>query len=168
MSNQGTSINRYNAGLAFVEPPTVEIVGGPHEHMSQTEAALIAQGQGLANIAINGHMSQSRANQTDTAITHAQAHLIASLPTVGAVAGIVTGIVIVAGLLAGGPVVLWVGVELVAFGIGALVVLLRSRQAGLEHTPAGVERHEIDAKVKIAIHAIDRHSEALERIRGIR
>ena len=168
--NEITRQNRYNANSAFVEPATVEVIpqDDAGELMTVEQAALLAQGRGLAETAMSGHIAQSRAGQTDTAVSHAQGHLIAAIPQVLAIGATVTGLVLIAGLLAGGPVVLWIGIEIGIFGIGALVVLLRGRREGLQHTPAGVERHEIDARTQIAMHAIDRHCEALERIKGVR
>jgi hypothetical protein len=169
MSNEITQRpNRYNNQAAYVQPATIEIVNDEPVYTPVIEAAMIDHGQRLAGIALNGHTTQSRAAQSDTAITHAQAHLIATLPAVGAVVAITTGLVLIAGLALGGPVIVWIGLELAIFGVGALVVLTRGRRQGLEHTPAGVERHEIDARARIAMHAIDRHCEALERVRGVR
>ncbi|MEZ4684157.1 MAG: hypothetical protein R2932_59100 [Caldilineaceae bacterium] len=143
-----------------------EIVEDDHQAIGAVEAQVMAGGQQLANLALAGRTAHSRAQQSDTAITHAQAHLIASAPVVAGLAVTSSGLVLLGWLAVGGPALAWIGLELLIVGAGAVVALTRSRRAGLEHTPAGVERHEIDARVKVAIHAIDRHCEMVERLRG--
>lgn len=141
----------------------------PDDHaITLPDAQVMAGGQQLANIALSGRTAHSRAQQEDTAITHAQAHLIAAAPVIGGLALTSSGLLLLGWLLAGGPVVVWIALELAILGGGAIVALTRSRRAGLEHTPAGVERHDIDARMAVAMHAIDRHCEMVERIKGVR
>jgi hypothetical protein len=158
----------YKLTANYVPALTGEIVSADRDPITSAEAQLMQQGRGLAEIAMSGHIGQSRADQSDTAVTHAQAHLIAALPQVLAIGGVVTGLVMIAGLSVGGSAWLWIGIEIGVFGIGALIALVRGRREGLQHTPAGVERHEIDARTQIAMFAIDRHCEALERLKGVR
>ena len=122
----------------------------------------------LESVAMNGRTALSRAQQSDTAITHAQAFLIASAPILGALGAITTGFVLLGWLVAGGPALVWIGVELLLFGVASFVTLGRHRRTGLEHTSAGVERHEIDARARIAMHIVDRHCEMVERLKGVR
>lgn len=149
----------------YVPALTGEIVD---PDLTASESQALAGGQQFASLALAARSGHSRAEQNDTAITHATAHLIASAPVVVAVGSIVTGFVLLGWLVAGGSAVLWIGVELAIFGVGAAVVLLRSRRAGLEHTPAGVERYEIDARAKVAMYVVDRHCELVERLKGVR
>lgn len=145
-----------------------EIVEDDPQAITMAEAQLMAGGQQLANLALAGRTAHSRAQQSDTAITHAQAHLWASLPVIGGLAITTTGIVLIGWLIAGGSLLGWIGLELLIVGAGSVVALTRSRRTGLEHTPAGVERHEIDARVRVAMYAVDRHCEMVERIKGLR
>lgn len=159
MSNQPTS---------YVPALVGEIVEDDHQAITAAEAQVMTGGQQLANVALAGRSGQSRAQQSDTAITHANAHLLASAPVVAALIVTSSGLVLIGWLVAGGPVLIWIGLELLIVGAGSVVALTRSRRAGLEHTPAGVERHEIDARVQVAKYAIDRHCEMVERLRGVR
>ncbi|MCB1452106.1 MAG: hypothetical protein KDJ43_00545 [Rhizobiaceae bacterium] len=152
----------------YVPALTGEILPAEDSHaLTAPDAAAIAGGQQLANLALSGRAG-SRAQQSDTAVSHAHAHLIASAPVVGGLVVTSSGLVLLGWLIAGGPLVLWIALQLAVVGAGAVVALTRSRRAGLEHTPAGVERHEIDARVKVAMYAIDRSCEMVERIRGVR
>lgn len=128
----------------------------------------MTSGHQLANVALSGRTAHSRAEQSDTAITHAQAHLVASAPVIASLLATSTGLVLLAWLMAGGPFVVWVGVELVIVGAGSVFALNRSRRDGLNHTPAAVEKHEIDQRAEIARFAIDRHCEMVERLKGVR
>lgn len=152
----------------YVPALTGEIVVDDNQAITANEAHVMAGGQQLANLALAGRTARSAATQNDNAVSHAKAHLIASAPVVAGLAVTSTGLVLIGWLIAGGPALAWISVELLIVGAGAVVVLNRSRRAGLEHTPAGVERHEIDARVQVAIHAIDRHCEMVERLRGVR
>lgn len=150
----------------FVAPLMGEIVDN-HE-LTVAEGQAIAGGQQLANLAMSGRTGLSRAAQSDTAITHSQAFLIASAPVVGSLCLLTTGFCLLGWLVAGGPAVVWIGAELLILGAAAFVALNKQRRAGLEHTPAGVERHEITVRGQVAMYAIDRHAEMLERIKGVR
>lgn len=152
----------------YVPALTGEIVEDDHYDITAAEAQLITGGQQLAGYAMAGRSGHSRAQQTDTALTHARAHLVASAPVVGGLLVTTTGLILLGWLLAGGSLVIWISIELVLVGAGAVVALNRSRRAGLEHTPAGVERHEIDARARVAMYAVDRHCEMVERLKGVR
>ncbi|MCB0189857.1 MAG: hypothetical protein KDE31_36545, partial [Caldilineaceae bacterium] len=75
MSNQTTS---------YVPALVGEIVEDDHQAITAAEAQVMTGGQQLANVALAGRSGQSRAQQSDTAITHANAHLLASAPVVAA------------------------------------------------------------------------------------
>jgi hypothetical protein len=160
--------NYYNDNNSFTPALRGEIVEDDHHAITTAEAQLMAGGHQLAGAAMAGRTAHSRAEQSDTAESHAKAHLIASAPVVGSMLATTTGLMLLGWLLAGGPAVLWISIELVIVGAGSVVALARSRRAGLEHTPAGVERHEIDARAKVAMYAIDRHLESMERLKGVR
>lgn len=152
----------------YVPALTGEIVEDDYHEITTAEAQLMTGSQQLAGVALAGRSGHSRAQQSDTAITHAHAHLLASAPVVGSLLVTSTGLVLLGWLLAGGSLLIWISIELVLVGAGAVVALNRSRRAGLEHTPAGVERHEIDARAKVAMYAVDRHCEMIERLKGVR
>ena len=164
-------IDTHNQNYIAAQPhgggPTLYDDPNPHA-LTLAESQSLSAGHHLAGVAMNGRSALSRAQQSDTAITHAQAFLIASAPVLGALGAVTSGFVLLGWLVAGGPAIVWIGVELLLFGVAAFVTLGRHRRAGLEHTPAGVERHEIDARARIAMHIVDRHCEMVERLKGVR
>ena len=163
------SQNRYDNNEAYLPAVHGELLPpATHGEISHTEVQLIGEGHQLANSALSGRSGLSRAQQQDTAITHSVGHLIASVPVILALLAITTGLVLIGRLLLGGSWVIWIGAELLLAGAGSVLALNRSRRASLEHTPAGVERHEIDARVEVAKYAIDRHCAMVERLKGVR
>lgn len=163
-------MNRYDNTYNYLPALQDDVIVDSHHHHELTvaEGNAIAGGQQLANLAMSGRTALSRAMQNDTAITHSLAFTIAATPQVAALAMLTTGFCLLGWLVAGGPAVVWLGVELLVLGSTAFVALNRQRRAGLDHTPAGVERHEITVRGQVAMHAIDRHAEMLERIKGVR
>ena len=161
--------NYYDNNDAYLPAVTGEIVPqAPTKEITGAEAQLIAGGHQLANVALSGRSGHSGAQQQDTAITHSVGHLIAAAPVVASVLVTSTGLVLLGWLALSGPILAWIGVELAIVGTGSAVALIRSRRAGLEHTPAGVERHEIDARAEVAKYAVSRHCEMVERLKGVR
>ena len=163
------SDNYYTNHQSYLPAVSGEIVPQDQPNaITAAEAQLIGGGQQLATVALSERSGHSRAQQHDTAITHSIGHLIASMPVIAALLTTTTGLVLLGWLLVGGSKLLWLGVELALVGAGSVVALTRSRRAGLAHTPAGVERHEIDARAEVAKHAVDRHCEMVERLKGVR
>lgn len=155
----GVKVNRYDDANNFLPVLQGEVID--EERHAPTW-------QHLANVAMSGRGLASRAQQSDTAITHSTAFLIASAPVVGSLGLVTSGLCLMGWLVAGGPAVLWVSVELLLLGASAFVALGKQRRAGLEHTPAGVERHDISERAKVAMHVVDRHCEMVERLKGVR
>lgn len=168
MSNQPTSYVPALVGEIVEDNQQMITTRSIPGELRDAEAQLMTGGQQLAHVAMAGRSGHSRAQQNDTAITHAQAHLIASAPIVGGLVVTTSGLVLLGWLIAGGSALIWIGVELLIVGAGSIVALTRSRRAGLEHTPAGVERHEIDARTRLAMYTVDRHCAMLERMKGVR
>ena len=52
---------------------------------------------------------------------------------------------------------------LLAWGVSSLVALAHNRAQGLHHSSTGIAHHEIQSRENIAIYAIDRHIELIER-----
>ena len=147
---------------------TGEIVDEPSNDITPAQAQALAGGQHLANLAMSGRGVNSRAQQSDTAITHSTAFLIASAPVVGSLALVTSGLVLLGWLVAGGPAVLWIGIDVLLLGASAFVALGKQRRAGLDHTPAGVERHDISERARVAMFVVDRNCEMVERLKGVR
>ena len=162
-------MNRYDNQNNYLPAPlTGEVIDEERHDLTPAQAQALAGGQHLANVAMSGRGVNSRAQQSDTAITHSTAFLIASAPVVGSLGLVTSGLCLMGWLVAGGPAVLWVSVELLILGASAFVALGKQRRAGLDHTPAGVERHDITERSRVAMFAIDRNCEMVERLKGVR
>lgn len=123
-----------------------------------------------------GHM-----RQTDDAITNAKASLLYSKAIILVVSIGVTAIMFLAWLNYGGDLALYFGVELLALSGAALVALLYNRHQGLYHSASGIAHHElrtqekiadrhaqvqeyqIDSAERLAMYAIDKHAELIEK-----
>jgi hypothetical protein len=99
----------------------------------------------------------------DTAITQAWASLLYSLAFAFAAAIITAGIVLMSWLILGGSGK-WYGLAwLVIWGICVLVALVMNRGQGLHFSSAGIAHAEIKSRETVAIHAINKHVELLEK-----
>lgn len=162
-------MNRYDNQNNYLPAPlTGEVIDEERHDLTPAQAQALAGGQHLADLAMSGRGVNSRALQNDSAITHSTAFLIASAPVVGSLGLVTSGLCLMGWLVAGGPAVLWVSVELLILGASAFVALGKQRRAGLDHTPAGVERHDISERARVAMHVVDRHCEMVERLKGVR
>jgi hypothetical protein len=103
------------------------------------------------------------ARSDDSAITNALASLIYSVAMGSAAAMITAGILFIAYNLLGGDEGLYAIAWLVTWGICVLVALLRNRLQGLWHSPTGIAHHEIESRERIALYAIDRHVQLIEK-----
>ena len=161
-------MNRYDLQNNYMPALTGDVVDEERHDLTPAQSQALAGGQHMANLAMSGRGVNSRALQNDSAITHSTAFLIASAPVVGSLGLVTSGFVLLGWLVAGGPAVLWVGLDLLILGASAFVALGKQRRAGLDHTPAGVERHDISERARVAMHVVDRHCEMVERLKGVR
>ena len=132
-----------------------EITPSEREVMGQV---VTAAGQMISHRQMS-HLARS----DDTAITHAIASLIYSVAMGSAAALITAGILFIAYNFLGGEEGLYAIAWLVTWGICILLALLRNRHQGLWHSATGIAHHEIDSRERIAMHAIDRHIDLLEK-----
>lgn len=101
----------------------------------------------------------------DTALMQAQASLVYSAAYAFAAALITGGIVLIAWLMygtdsdSGHYIVLW----LLLWGLAVLIALIVNRAQGLWHSPSGIAHHEIESRERLAMYAIDRHIELIEK-----
>jgi hypothetical protein len=56
---------------------------------------------------------------------------------------------------------------MVVWGLACLGALAVNRWQGLHYSPSGIAHHEIDSRERVALHAIDRHAEIIERRLGL-
>jgi len=143
-------------------------------HLAQ--AAPIQLGAPAPALSHTGHIRQN-----DDALTNARASLLYS-KAIGAVAALgVTGILFLAWLTYGGDLGIYFGLEILGVSGVALVALVVNRAQGLHYSASGIAHSElrtqeriarrhaqtqeyaIDSAERIAMHAIDKHSELIER-----
>jgi hypothetical protein len=139
-----------------VTPYTHNEITAPETGIVQ--AALAAAGTVMAHRQMS-HLARSE----DTALTNAFASLLYSLVYSLAGALITGGILCLAFLLFGGDEGIYLLIWLIAWGVCLLVALAYNRWQGLWFSPAGLDHHEIDSRERIAMHAIDKHIELIER-----
>lgn len=174
--------NRYDTQQNIVRPIVGEVLppvrlSDPHEmpaHLAQ--AAPIQLGAPAPALSHTGHIRQN-----DDALTNARASLLYS-KAIGAVAALgVTGILFLAWLTYGGDLGIYFGLEILGVSGVALVALVVNRAQGLHYSASGIAHSElrtqeriarrhaqtqeyaIDSAERIAMHAIDKHSELIER-----
>lgn len=101
----------------------------------------------------------------DTALTQVQASLVYSAAYAFAAALITGGIILTAWMQYGtgddgsNYVVLW----LLLWGLSVLIALIVNRAQGLHHSSTGIAHHEIESRERLAMYAIDRHVELIEK-----
>ncbi len=99
----------------------------------------------------------------DTAITQAKASLLYSVAYAITLGVITAGVCLIGYLSEGGGGTFYALLWLVSWGVCVLVALAVNRQQGLWFSSAGIAHHEIDSREKVAMHAIDRHIEMIEK-----
>ena len=130
--------------------------------ITPAELASMQQGNAIAGQVMAydpAHLAKSQ----DTAQTIANASLTYALSygCIFAAVALPVGLILVFGFGASG----W-DVSLISFltwGAFTMYMLRGNRAQGLYHSPTGIGHHEIESREKIAIHAIDRHVDMVER-----
>lgn len=121
-----------------------------------------------AGSAMMTHRQQTHhAHSDDSAVTMAMASLIYSGAYALALAFITAGLLIIGWMFLGGSGGRWLVAWLVVWGLACLGALIVNRWQGLHYSPAGIAHHEIDSRERIALHAIDRHADLIERRLGL-
>ena len=101
----------------------------------------------------------------DTAVTQAYASLIYSAAYAFAAALITGGIILTAWLKygtqdnGGDYALVW----LLLWGLSILAALIVNRSQGLYYSSSGIAHHEIDSRERIAMYAMDKHIELIEK-----
>ena len=146
------------------------IVPAKANELSPAEADLAGRGHQLAGAIMQSGQHSGYLRTVADPVTLEKANLLSTAPILGAIAMIVTGIVVIAGLFGffgaglGNYFVAWLAI----FGVAGLVALIWNRRVTHWNSAAGVAHHELDAKTEVARYAIDRHCEMLERKWGLR
>jgi len=101
----------------------------------------------------------------DTTLNQAKASLVYSAAYAFAAALITGGMVLIVWLTygtdsdSGTYIVLW----LLLWGLSVLIALIINRAQGLRYSSTGIAHHEIESRERLAMYAIDRHIELIEK-----
>lgn len=101
----------------------------------------------------------------DTAVTQAYASLLYSAAYAFASALITGGIIVIAWLRYGAQdnggdyALAW----LLLWGLSVLAALIVNRSQGLHYSSAGIAHHEISSRERVAMYAMDKHIELIEK-----
>jgi len=129
------------------------------------EQSILSHAVGAAGEIMARRQMSHIARSDDTAITSALANLIYSAAYAFAALLITGGIFIMAWLMNGrdGNGGKYLTAWLIVWGICVLAALAINRWQGLWFSSTGIAHHEIDSRERIAMYAVDRHIELLEK-----
>ena len=143
--------------------PANYVVPYSQAEITANEQGVIDSALAAAGTVMSGRQMSHLAKSDDTALTNAFASLFYSLAYSIAGAFISGGLLLLAYCVLGGDEGIYALVFLVLWGCCFLAALAYNRWQGLWFSPAGLEHHEIDSRERIAIHAIDKHLDLIER-----
>ena len=136
-----------------------------NRELSDQDRSILSSSVHAAGEMISRRQMSHIVRSDDTAVTQAYASLIYSA-AYGFAAALITG---------GMVLILWIkyGVAgegsdyallwLLLWGISILVALIINRLQGLKYSSAGIARHEIDSRERIAMYVVDKHVELIEK-----
>jgi hypothetical protein len=139
------------------------IVPYSHGEITANEQGVIDSALTAAGTVMAGRQMSHLAKSEDTALTNAFASLFYSLAYSVAGAMITAALLLLVFLLFGGNERIYLLLFFLLWGMCLLGALAYNRWQGLWFSPAGLDHHEIDSRERIAIHAIDKHIELIER-----
>lgn len=101
--------------------------------------------------------------RADDAIKTAQASLLYSKTIMAVIAGGLFGLLFLAWLRWGGDIATYAGLYILLLAGGGLLALVVNRNQGLHHSSTGIAHHQIDSAERVAMYAIDKHAELMEK-----
>lgn len=146
----------YGSPALRAEPPAAR-------ELSPIEGEIIARGSQFAGQLMTPRTPSADIQTHDSAVTHAKASLLYSVAYGLPFAMITAGLLLIVWMYKGGPGGPYFFAGLIVWGVAFLIALYSNRSQGLHHSATGVAHHEIDAKTEVALYAIDRHCQMLEK-----
>lgn len=134
--------------------------------LTTTEQGVLSSALASAGEMIAHRQMSHHAGQQDSALGNALASLAYSIAYGVAIAMITAALVILAWIVLGGDEGLYALAWLGAWGVCCLGALAYNRWQGLWFSPAGLGHHEIDSRERVAMHAIDKHTDIIEQRLG--
>jgi hypothetical protein len=104
------------------------------------------------------HLTQNE----ETPIQNATASLIYSAAYAAIAGGIALVLALLGMLVIGGDERLYVLLAILGWGLYVIRALRINREQGLDYSPAGLEHHEIDARVEMGKYIVDKHIELIK------
>lgn len=136
-------------------------------HLSEADRGILSAALSAGADMMTHRQQTHHAHSDDSAMTLALASLVYSA-AYGLALLLITGGLLLAGwLFLGGDGGRWLTAWLVVWGLACLGALIYNRWQGLHFSPAGIAHAEIDSRERIALHAIDRHADIIEKRLGL-
>jgi hypothetical protein len=135
--------------------------------LSDADRSVLGSALGAGADMMTHRQQTHHAHSDDTALTNAFASLFYSLAYAVAFALITGGLLLAGWMFVGGEGQAWLLAWLVVWGICSLAALAYNRWQGLWFSPPGIAHHEIDSRERVAMHAIDRHADIIEKRLGL-
>ena len=132
-------------------------------HFTDADKTIVSSAVTSAGEMMSRRQMTHHVSSDDTAISHAKASLLYSVAYAFA-AALITGAICLVGYLSEGSggsfyLILW----LFFWGLSVLGALLVNRRQGLQYSSAGIALEEIKSRERVALHAIDKHVELVEK-----
>jgi len=132
-------------------------------HFTDADKTIVSSAVTAAGEMISRRQMTHHVSSDDTAVSHAKASLLYSVAYAFA-AALITGAICLVGYFSEGGgggfyLILW----LFLWGLSVLGALLINRRQGLHYSSAGIALEEIKSRERVALHAIDRHVDLMEK-----
>ena len=143
----------------------IELPQAPSEVMPESKDEPVMVSVNAAGEMMTHRQMTHIVRSDDTAVTQAYASLLYSAAYAFAAALITGGIILTAWLRYGAQdnggdyALAW----LLLWGLSILAALIVNRSQGLFYSSSGIAHHEIDSRERIAMYAMDKHIELIEK-----
>ena len=164
-----TRQEQYEMGLLRNPPiPNNFVPSRRNSDLTDVERGVLSSAVASAGDMISSRQQTHHARSDDSAMTLAMASLLYAAGLAIPAALITGGLLLIAYMLIGhGDAGIWSMSFMVLWGISILAAMLWNRKIGLWHSPTGLAHHEIDSRERVALHAIDRHADIIEKRLGM-
>lgn len=136
-------------------------------HLSDADRAVLGAALNAGADMMTHRQQTHHAHSDDSAMSLALASLAYSAAYAAALAFVTAGLLLIGWMMIGGDGGRWLTAWLVVWGLACLGALIVNRWQGLHYSPAGIAHAEIDSRERIALHAIDRHADIIEKRLGL-
>jgi hypothetical protein len=147
-----------------LRPTRTYVSADPHAYpLTTAEQGVLSQAASSASHIIAHRQMSHLARSDETPVHNALASLIYSAAYALIAAGIALILALLGIVLIGGDERIYVLLAILGWGTYVIRALRINREQGLDYSPAGLEHHEIDARVEMGKYIVDRHIELIEK-----